>query len=107
MIQLTDNAISAMRSALAGSPAPAVGLRIMVHSGGCAGLKYLMGFVGEPDPSDHVIEADGVKVFVDAASEPLIAGTTVDFVAALEGSGFAFDNPKAARGCSCGKSFGC
>ena len=107
MIQLTDSALGAVRSALAGSPTPAAGLRIMVESGGCAGLKYAMGFVTAPDPTDHVIEAGGVKVFVDAASGPQLAGTTIDFVTALEGSGFAFSNPNAARGCSCGKSFGC
>jgi iron-sulfur cluster assembly protein len=106
MIQLTDSAVSAVRTALAGSPNPAAGLRIMVQSGGCAGLKYMMGFVETPDPTDVAIEADGVTIYVDAASEPHIAGTTVDFVTALEGSGFSFENPNAASKCSCGKSFG-
>jgi len=36
----------------------------------------------------------------------LIAGTTIDFVVALEGSGFTFENPNATNSCSCGKSFG-
>jgi len=106
MIQLTDSAVSAVRTALAGNPTPAAGLRIMVQAGGCAGLKYSMGFVETPEPTDHLIEADGVKIYVDAASEPHIAGTKVDFITALEGSGFAFENPNAAAKCSCGKSFG-
>lgn len=106
MIQLTDSAVSAVRSALAGSPNPAAGLRIVVQSGGCAGLKYMMGFVETPAPTDVVIEKNGVKIYVDSASELHIAGTTVDFVTALEGVGFAFDNPNAASKCSCGKSFG-
>ena len=55
MIQLTDSAVSAVRTALAGNPTPAAGLRIMVQAGGCAGLKYSMGFVETPDPTDHLI----------------------------------------------------
>ena len=30
----------------------------------------------------------------------------VDFVVAIEGAGFTFDNPNAEHSCSCGKSFG-
>ena len=41
-----------------------------------------------------------------ADGQPLLAGTTIDFVVALEGSGFTFDNPNASNSCSCGKSFG-
>jgi iron-sulfur cluster assembly protein len=53
-----------------------------------------------------VIERDGVKVFVDMKSHEFLAGTTVDFVVALEGSGFTFENPNAKSSCGCGKSFG-
>ena len=53
-----------------------------------------------------MVESDGVKVFVDRQSLPLLAGTTVDFVIGLQNSGFTFDNPQAKSSCSCGKSFG-
>ena len=106
MIYLTESATAAVRTAIAGASGPVGGLRIMVESGGCAGYKYMMGFVETPDPTDVVIEKNGVRIYVDSASEPHIAGTTVDFVTALEGVGFAFDNPNAASKCSCGKSFG-
>jgi iron-sulfur cluster assembly accessory protein len=53
-----------------------------------------------------VIERNGVKVFIDMKSHDLLAGTTIDFVVALEGSGFTFENPNATSSCSCGKSFG-
>lgn len=106
MINFTDSAINAVRSAIQGASAPVGGLRIMVEAGGCAGYKYQMGLVNEAEPDDTVIERDGVKVFVDMKSHELLAGTTIDFVVALEGSGFTFDNPNANNSCSCGKSFG-
>ena len=78
----------------------------MVEAGGCAGFKYMMGLVNQTDPSDIVIERDGVKVFIEEGSAAYLDGAKVDFVIALEGSGFTFDNPQAKSSCSCGKSFG-
>ena len=106
MIHLTDSALNAVRNAISAATEPADGLRIMVEAGGCAGLKYNMGLVEKPDPDDTVVERDGVRVFIDTASHDHIAGTTIDFVVALEGSGFTFDNPNAKASCGCGKSFG-
>lgn len=105
MINLTSSALNAVRTALSGAAKPAGGLRIMVETGGCAGYKYKMGLVDAADPGDTVIENEDVKLFVDMKSHELLSGTTIDFVVALEGSGFTFDNPNAASSCSCGKSF--
>jgi iron-sulfur cluster assembly accessory protein len=105
MINLTDSAVNAVKSAISTSAQPAGGLRIMVETGGCAGFKYMMGLADEAKPDDTVIERDGIKVFVDTISHQHLAGTTIDFVVALEGSGFTFDNPNAKSSCSCGKSF--
>ncbi|HKM64635.1 MAG TPA: iron-sulfur cluster assembly accessory protein [Acidisphaera sp.] len=106
MIELTENAVNAVRSAISGAGQPVEGLRIKVESGGCAGFKYLMGLVSDIDPSDFVVDRGGVRVFVDPDSLPYLDGTTVDFVIGLQGSGFTFDNPQAKNSCSCGKSFG-
>jgi iron-sulfur cluster assembly protein len=106
MINLTDSAINAVRNAITTSDKPVDGLRIMVEAGGCAGLKYNMGLVSGVDPDDTVIEREGVRVFIDNKSHEMLAGTTIDFVIALEGSGFTFDNPNAKTSCGCGKSFG-
>ncbi|PEQ11756.1 iron-sulfur cluster assembly accessory protein [Novosphingobium sp. PC22D] len=106
MIVLTDSAVEAVRSAIDKAEAEPAGLRIQVEAGGCAGYKYMMGLVGQPEADDAVIASGGVSVFIDPISQPLIAGTTIDFVVALEGSGFTFENPNASSRCSCGKSFG-
>ncbi|QQO13913.1 iron-sulfur cluster assembly accessory protein [Bradyrhizobium diazoefficiens] len=103
MINLTDNALNAVRGVI--STSGASGLRITVESGGCAGFKYIMGLANETKSDDTVIERDGVKLFVDNDSHQYLAGTTIDFVLAQEGSGFTFDNPNAKASCTCGKSF--
>lgn len=106
MIHLTDSALNAVQTAISGATDAVDGLRIMVEAGGCAGYQYKMGLVREPSPDDTVIERNGVKVFVDNSSHELLAGTTIDYVVAVQGSGFTFDNPNAQSSCSCGKSFG-
>ena len=106
MIHLTESAVNAVRSAIAGASAPVEGLRIAVDAGGCAGFKYTMGLVSEINPEDLVVEREGVKVFVDRKSLIYLDGTTVDFVTDLQNSGFTFDNPLAKSSCGCGKSFG-
>ena len=106
MCNLSDSGLIAVRRAIDGADEPVGGLRIMVETGGCAGYKYVMGLVNEAEADDTVVERDGVKVFVDMKSHELLAGATIDFVVALEGAGFTFENPNATSSCSCGKSFG-
>lgn len=106
MITLTENAVAAVKSALAQTSNAADGLRIMVEAGGCAGFKYMMGLESQSRSGDMVIEQAGVKLFIDDRSQPLVSGMRIDFVTALENSGFVFENPNAASKCACGKSFG-
>ncbi|MEW6256965.1 MAG: iron-sulfur cluster assembly accessory protein [Pseudomonadota bacterium] len=106
MITLTENAVAAVKSALAQTSNAAEGLRIMVEAGGCAGFKYMMGLESQSRSGDMVIEQAGVKLFIDDRSQPLVTGMRIDFVTALENSGFVFENPNAASKCACGKSFG-
>ena len=58
-------------------------------------FKYTLQFVGtdEQKPDDRLIDADGVRFFVDPKSAPLLAGATIDFVDDFDGTGFKFDNP--------------
>jgi iron-sulfur cluster assembly accessory protein len=83
---------------------PDHGLRIGVVGGGCSGFQYQLKFDTQKE-GDRVFVADDVRVFVDEASMPYIAGTTLDYVEGLHGAGFKFENPRAARTCGCGSSF--
>lgn len=106
MIHLTDSALNAVRNAIKGASEPVEGLRLKVETGGCAGNKYLLGLVKTAKDGDELVERDGVKLFVEPNSRDLLAGMTIDFVVAIEGAGFTFENPNATHSCSCGKSFG-
>ena len=82
------------------------GLRIGVKGGGCSGLTYVLGFDAEPKEGDTVIEEQNVTLFVDGKSLFYLAGTELDFSDGLNGKGFVFNNPNAAKTCGCGNSFG-
>jgi iron-sulfur cluster assembly protein len=81
-------------------------LRVGVKGGGCSGLTYQLGFDGEVKDGDTIIEKDGLKLCVDGKSLFYLAGTILDFSDGLNGRGFIFNNPKAAKTCGCGESFG-
>jgi iron-sulfur cluster assembly protein len=44
-------------------------------------------------------------MLVEKKSLLYLLGTTLDFSGGLNGKGFVFNNPNAARTCGCGESF--
>ena len=104
MIHVTDAAFAQLEILVREQTDPANGLRILVENGGCAGLQYAMGLDHAKD-GDEVVEQGGVKVIIDAESAHFLAGSTIDYVDDLAGSGFRIQNPNAARSCGCGTSF--
>lgn len=103
MIRVTDSAAVQLRELLSEKEAGA-GLRLMVEKGGCAGLQYAMRVDISRD-GDAVVEKDGSRVLVDAASAVYLSGSELDYVNSLNDSGFKISNPNAARSCGCGTSF--
>ncbi len=80
-------------------------VRVSVTSGGCSGLSYNMDFDNESRPNDQIFDDNGVKVVTDLKSFLYLCNTTLEFSGGLEGKGFYFNNPNAARTCGCGESF--
>ncbi len=103
MIRVTDSAAVQLRELLSEEEAGA-GLRLMVEKGGCAGLQYAMKVDISRD-GDAIMEKDGTRVLVDPASAVYLQGCELDYVTALNDSGFKILNPNAARSCGCGTSF--
>lgn len=81
------------------------GLRLFVQQGGCAGLSYGMRFDTEPEEDDLVVEAHGLRIFVDPASRNYIGGSKLDYEAGLQAEGFHVENPNVVSECGCGESF--
>lgn len=104
-VLFTDAAIDAAKKAIQEEGDSEDGLRVSVMGGGCSGLKYSLDFEKEERMGDTVLDFSGLKVFVDAVSIKHLIGTTVDFIAGLNGTGFKFHNPNAVRTCGCGHSF--
>lgn len=80
-------------------------VRVSVTSGGCSGLTYNLDFDNESKENDQVFEDNGVKVVTDLKSFLYLCNTTLEFSGGLNGKGFYFNNPNAARTCGCGESF--
>jgi iron-sulfur cluster assembly protein len=108
---ITDRAAARLRSVAEGEGVDlgAVFLRVAVVPGGCSGLTYDLGWdtaLGDADETVEVATAAGpLIVAMDLKSRLYVEGTTLDFTDGLEGKGFHFDNPQAARTCACGESF--
>lgn len=82
-----------------------LGLRLAVRETGCSGYSYVLDYADEAAPDDHLVEAHGVKLFVEADSLPLLQGLTLDFRREGLNELFHFDNPNAEELCGCGESF--
>ncbi|HXG53091.1 MAG TPA: iron-sulfur cluster assembly accessory protein [candidate division Zixibacteria bacterium] len=104
-LSLTEEAIRQVKSIMARDRMEDCGLRVAVRDGGCSGMSYHLSFDKEPAPQDVVLDAGGLKIFIDAKSAPYLQGTVIDFVGGLYGGGFKFSNPNATATCGCGTSF--
>ncbi len=106
-LNVTEQAAEEIKKFMSGEeglPATA-GLRVRVVPGGCSGFQYSLNIEEESKPNDHVIESNGVRMFVDMFSAQYLNGVEIDYVTNVMGSGFTFKNPNATGGCGCGSSF--
>jgi iron-sulfur cluster assembly protein len=84
---------------------PGLGLRVYTTPGGCSGYRYAMMLEDAPRADDVCSDLAGIPLYLDPASAPLVAGSTIDYVDALMGAGFVVENPNATASCACGSSF--
>src|SRR4051812_8950060 len=105
VVSLTDAAAAKLAELTKEETAPNIGLRVYVYSGGCSGFRYGMMLEDQPTPEDNVLNANGMKVYVDTNSISLLQGSQIDYVDTLMGAGFTVNNPNAVAACGCGSSF--
>ncbi len=107
-IRITERALKQLLAVAAGEGVDLseTMLRLAVAPGGCSGLTYDLGWDTVRRADDELIKADGLSVVLDRRSAACLDGSELDFTDGLEGSGFHFANPQAARTCACGESFG-
>ncbi|HEU5300073.1 MAG TPA: iron-sulfur cluster insertion protein ErpA [bacterium] len=105
MITISDAATTKLRELISSQEQTDLYLRLFIAPGGCEGFSYGMAFDTERHEDDAVVERGGVRVLIDAASGPYIAGAQIDYITSKMGEGFTVRNPNAVATCGCGHSF--
>ena len=105
VVSLTNAAALKLAELTKDETNPEIGLRVYVYSGGCSGYRYGMMLEDQPTAEDNILSANGVRVYIDNNSVPLIQGSEIDYVDTLMGAGFTVNNPNAVAACGCGSSF--
>ena len=105
IITLSNNAAKRIKEIMSSAEKEALGVRVSVKSGGCAGMSYVMEYSKNINPSDELIEDKGVKVFIDSVAVMYLLGTEMDYKVEDFSSSFVFNNPNETERCGCGESF--
>lgn len=104
VMTLTDAAAERVKELVENSDKNAIGLRVGIKKGGCAGMEYTMEMVDTARPGDDAVEDKGAKLFVDPSAVLFLLGTEMDFEVTKFRSGFIFKNPNEVSACGCGES---
>ena len=78
-ITLTDRAAERVKSIMAKSETPKIGIRLGVKNGGCAGMEYTMDYAEEKQPLDEIVEDKGVTILIEAKAVLFLLGTEMDW----------------------------
>ncbi|RCW85532.1 MULTISPECIES: Fe-S cluster assembly scaffold SufA [Phyllobacterium] len=103
VMTLTDAAAQRV-SEIVATRENALGIRVGIKKGGCAGMEYMIDLVTEAKAGDDVVEKDGSKVFVAPEAVLYLLGTQMDFEVTKLRTGFVFNNPNQTSACGCGES---
>ena len=82
----------------------AIGLRVGIKKGGCAGMEYTVDLATEAKPNEDRVEKNGARVFVAPEAVLFLLGTEMDYEETTLRSGFTFKNPNQTSACGCGES---
>jgi iron-sulfur cluster assembly protein len=104
VVTLTESAAARVKEIMAKAEAPAMGLRVGVKNGGCAGQEYVLEYAASPAPLDEVVEDKGVTILVDSKAVLFLIGTEIDYEVSRLASKFTFRNPNQTDACGCGES---
>lgn len=104
VMRLTDAAATRIKDVMARADKPAVGIRVGIKNGGCAGMEYTMEYADTVQPTDEVVEDKGVKILIDPKAVLFLLGTEMDFKTEKLSAQFVFNNPNQTSACGCGES---
>ncbi len=95
LLIFTDSARERILSFIAEDPAEELAVRVNVQSASPIAPEYEMALIEphEREDGDQSFDGSGFEIVVDARSAELLAGTQIDWVESMMGSGFQFRNP--------------
>ena len=105
IIKLSDKAVNRIKEIMSNAENSAIGVRVGIKSGGCAGMSYVMEYAKDVRPNEEIIEDKGVKVLIDPKAIIYLLGTEMDYKKEKFSSQFVFNNPNETERCGCGESF--
>src|SRR5918996_4670652 len=91
-LNVTETAIGEIQKFMAGEEGlpETAGLRVRVVPGGCSGFQYSLNIEEDSRQGDHILNENGVRLFVDMFSAQYLNGVQIDYVSGVMGSGFTF-----------------
>ncbi len=106
-LNVTESAATEIKKFMAGEEGlpETSGLRVRVVPGGCSGFQYSLNIEEQSREGDFILDAKGVRMFIDMFSAQYLNDVEIDYVTGVMGSGFTFKNPNATGSCGCGSSF--
>ena len=104
VMSMTDAAAERVKAITSSKGEDALGLRVGIKKGGCAGMEYTIDLATEANPNEDMIEKDGARVLVAPEAVLFLLGTEMDYEETVLRSGFTFRNPNQTSACGCGES---
>ena len=80
MVTMTETAAKKISELRLEEGKPEWGLRVRIVGGGCSGMSYELGWEDRQQPDDDIVEAHGIKVYIDRHSAPYLTGSEIDYV---------------------------
>jgi iron-sulfur cluster assembly protein len=103
VITVTENARERLAEILRANP-KALGIRIGVKNGGCAGMEYTVDLVEEAVQGEDRVDTPQGTVWVAPQAVLFLLGTELDYEVTRLRTGFVFNNPNQTSACGCGES---
>ena len=103
VMTMTSAAAARIRELMDANP-KALGLRIGIKKGGCAGMEYTMTVAENKEPHDEVVEDQGAVLLIEPTAIMYLLGTEMDYTTDKLASQFVFKNPNQTGACGCGES---
>ena len=82
----------------------AIGLRLGIKKGGCAGMEYTVDLAHDLIKGEERVEMHGACVIIPPSATLFLIGMNIDYQNSLLESGLKFINPNVDQACGCGES---